>query len=67
MLVAMNQSSPFDLGDGGDQGIYQRQTARRAAAQYKSGPRGSRIHRCDFCKEKLVGSQGGFDVLLCRP
>ena len=67
MFVAMNQCSPLDLRNGGDQGIYQRQPARRAAAQYQSGPCGSRIHRGYFSKEKLVGSQGSFDFLLCRP
>lgn len=66
MLVAMNQCSPLDLRNGGNQGVYQRQTARRAAAQYKSRARGSRIYRRDFSKKKLVGSQGSFGFFLCR-
>ncbi|GIV72776.1 MAG: hypothetical protein KatS3mg049_1332 [Caldilinea sp.] len=67
MLVAMNQYGPLDLRDGGNQGVYQGQSTRCAAAQYKSGLRRGRIYRYDFLKEKLVGSQGGFDFLLRRP
>lgn len=67
MFVAMNQCSPLDPCNGGDQGIYQRQPARRAAAQYQSCTCGSRIYRRDFSKKKLVGSQGSFGFFLCRP